>query len=187
MIVVDFVGNRVKAFRASVPWPENSPRRASINSFGYGGSNAHAIVEQADACDRIHHISSYVGGDDEFILDDDEDAERPSVLVLSANDAVSLRANIRALANHLINPRVRVSISDLAYTLSERRTRLWHRAFITIRNTKLAENPESWVLAKKSPQAPSFGFVFTGQGAQWPQMGKDLLRCFPWTRAILEE
>lgn len=117
----------------------------------------------------------------------DEDATRPSILVLSANDEASLHANIKALAVHLINPCVRVSISDLAYTLSERRSRLWHRAFITTRNTKLDEKPEAWIVAKKSPQAPFFGFVFTGQGAQWPQMGKDLLRFFPWTRAILEE
>lgn len=131
-------------------------------------------------------MSSYASVEDEFTLDD-EDAARPSILVLSANDAVSLRASIKALGNHLINPRVKVTLSDLAYTLSERRTRLWHRAFITIRNTGLDEKPEAWVVAKKSPQAPSFGFVFTGQGAQWPQMGKDLLNFFPWTRKILEE
>ncbi|KAL8841188.1 MAG: hypothetical protein Q9170_001042 [Blastenia crenularia] len=183
---IDFVGNKVKAFRNTIPWPEDSPRRASINSFGYGGSNAHAIVEQASASNRVNHLSSYASGDDEFMLDE-EDAARPSILVLSANDAGSLRSNIKALSNHLINPRVKVSISDLAYTLSERRTRLWHRAFITTRNTKLDEKPEAWVVAKKSPQAPTFGFVFTGQGAQWPQMGKDLLRFFPWTRGILEE
>ena len=118
---------------------------------------------------------------------DDDDAEKPFVLVLSANDASSLRANIKILATHLINPRVRVGVSDLAYTLSERRTRQWHRAFITSRNTKLEEKPDSWTIAKKSSQALSFGFVFTGQGAQWSQMGRDLVRFFPWIRGILEE
>lgn len=76
---------------------------------------------------------------------------------------------------------------DLAYTLSERRTKLWHRAFITTRNTELDEKTEEWVVAKKSGQTPSIGFVFTGQGAQWAQMGRDLLQFFPWTRSILEE
>ena len=184
--IVDFVGNKVKAFRTTTLWPANSLRRASLNSFGYGGSNAHAIIEQANASDRVHHVSSYVSAEDEFNLDD-EDAARPSILVLSANDAISLRASIKALENHLINPRVKVNLPDLAYTLSERRTRLWHRAFLTTRNTKVNETPEAWVVAKKSPQAPSFGFVFTGQGAQWPQMGKDLLDIFPWTRTILEQ
>ena len=167
-------------------WPQNAPKRASINSFGYGGSNAHAIVEQAGASDRANHTSSYVSADDELALDE-EDAERPSVLVLSANDAATLKANIKSLSAHLINPRVKINLPDLAYTLSERRTRLWHRAFITTENTELDEQPEAWTIAKKNPQTPSFGFVFTGQGAQWPRMGKDLLHYFPWTREILEE
>ncbi|OTA81918.1 hypothetical protein M434DRAFT_85057 [Hypoxylon sp. CO27-5] len=183
---IDFLGNKVKAFRAGIPWPADAPRRASINSFGYGGSNAHAIVEQPKAADRAHYVSSFASADEEFTLLE-EDAARPSVLVLSANDAASLRANIQSLGNHLINPRVKVSLSDLAYTLSERRTRLWHRAFITTKNTELDEKPDSWFVAKKNSHTPTFGFVFTGQGAQWPQMGKDLLQYFPWTRTILEE
>ncbi|KAI1460694.1 hypothetical protein F4805DRAFT_372476 [Annulohypoxylon moriforme] len=183
---IDFAGQKVRAFRAGIPWPEDAPRRASINSFGYGGSNAHAIIEQPQAAARAYHVSSYASADEEFTLLE-EDAARPSVLVLSANDAQSLKANIQALGNHLINPRVKVSLDDLAYTLSERRTRLWHRAFITTKNTELDEKPDAWYLAKKSAVAPSFGFIFTGQGAQWPQMGKDLLQYFPWTRKILEE
>lgn len=174
----------MKASRTLIPWPENAPRRASVNSFGIGGSNAHAILEQAIPQDQVHHVSSYLDVQNEFTLDDDE-APRPFNLVLSANDAVSLRANIKALCTHLINPRVKANLADLAYTLSERRTRLFHRAFITTRTTDLHEH--DFVVAKKSPQAPKIGFIFTGQGAQWPQMGKDLLELFPWTRSILEE
>lgn len=184
--LVDFSGNKVKAFRSAIPWPKNTLRRASVNSFGYGGSNAHAIIELPNASDREQHVSSYTSVEDEFTLDN-EDAARFSVLVLSANDAVSLRANIKALSNHLINPRVKVSLSDLASTLSEHRTRHWHRAFISTRNTELDEKPEAWFMDKKSSQTPTYGFVFTGQGAQWSQMGKDLLNFFPWTRGILEE
>lgn len=185
-ITVDFLGNKVKAFRSGIPWPEDAPRRASVNSFGYGGSNAHAIVEQPKPSDRENHVSSYTSGEEDFAIIE-EDAPRPSVLVLSANDATSLQAGIKSLGDHLINPRVKVNLSDLAYTLSERRTRLWNRAFITTRNTGLDERPEAWVVGKKNPQTPTFGFVFTGQGAQWPQMGRDLLQFFPWTGEILVE
>ena len=135
----------------------------------------------------MHAVSSYACNEDDFGLDDDDEAARPSILVLSANDAGSLRASIKALSTHMINPRVKVSLSDLAYTLSERRTKLWHRAFITTRNTALDDKLDAWHIAKKSPNVPTVGFVFTGQGAQWPQMGKDLLQFFPWTRKILEE
>lgn len=115
----------------------------------------------------------------------DEDQDRPCTILLSANDEVSLRANIKALSNHLINPRVKVGLVDIAYTLSERRTHLFHRAFLTTRNTEIDETAFS--LGKNTSDAPRIGFIFTGQGAQWPQMGKDLLSFFPWTISILKE
>ncbi|MCJ1352173.1 MAG: hypothetical protein MMC33_002157 [Icmadophila ericetorum] len=157
---IDFIGNKVKAFRTAIPWPENSPRRASINSFGYGGSNAHAITEQAKAPHRVHHVSSYVSAEDEVTLEHEE-AARSSSLVLSANDAASLRASIQALGQPL-RPRLHPL-----------------RAKNTTRNADFDEKSEAWVVAKKNPQTLSFGFVFTGQGAQWSQMGKDLLNFFP--------
>ena len=185
-LVVDFAGNKVKASRNAIAWPDEGypVRRASVNSFGYGGSNAHAILEQPSIAIRHNHVSSYKAADEEDNLDEDENT-RPHTLVLSANDAASLKASIRELCNHLINPRIKVSLPDLAYTLSERRTRLWHRAFVTTRTTEL--NEKDFIVSKKSLQPPKIGIVFTGQGAQWPQMGKDLLEFFPWTRSILEE
>ncbi|CAD6449305.1 eb0964f1-27a5-46b6-9504-99d5323d2a22 [Sclerotinia trifoliorum] len=180
---IDFAGFKVRATRTAIPWPESSIRRASVNSFGYGGSNAHVILEQPKFSDGPSHVSSYLSDSDELTLDEDN-SEHPYTLVLSANDKASLKANIKALCDHLINPRVKVNLEDLAYTLSERRTRLWHRAYITTQNTEIDEN--EFVLGKKNPDALRIGFVFTGQGAQWPQMGKDLLQFFPWTRAILK-
>ncbi len=188
-MLVDFVGNRVRASRTTIPWPDQTDvsRRASVNSFGYGGSNAHAIIEQAPPGQRVCHVFSYLAEDD-FSFDDDCDVNsdnvKPFTLVLSANDAATLRANIDALCRHLINPRVRVNLADLAYTLSERRSHLYHRASFTSNSVEFETS--DFVLNKKSPKAPRIGFVFTGQGAQWPQMGKDLLQCFPQTRTILE-
>ena len=117
----------------------------------------------------------------------DDDSPRPYIVVLSANESSSLRAGIQSLSDHFINPRVKASLPDLAYTLSERRTKFWHRAFVTTHNTEFDDRPDDWILSKKSSQTPTVGFVFTGQGAQWPQMGKDLLRFFPWTCEILQE
>lgn len=181
---IDFASNKVKAFRTSVAWPDKGfpLRRASINSFGYGGSNAHAIIEQPEKSVRDHHVSSYRGPDD---YEDAEESERPYTLFVSANDATSLKGNIQALVNHLVNPRVKVNLADLAYTLTERRSRLWHRAFISTRSSEISEN--DFTVGKRGTQPPKVSFIFTGQGAQWPQMGKDLLTYFPWTRSILEE
>ncbi|KAI0473335.1 putative polyketide synthase [Xylariaceae sp. FL0804] len=185
---IDFAGFKVKAFRTAIPWPdEGFPlRRASINSFGYGGSNAHAILERPREDARRFYVSSYKSGEEEDYLDDEDLSDRPYTLLVSANDTHSLKRNIHALCSHLVNPGVSVSLQDLAYTLSERRTRHWHRAFVTTRSTEIDE--ADFVIGKNSGQRPKIGIVFTGQGAQWPQMGKDLLNFFPrTTRSVLEE
>ncbi|KAI0391303.1 hypothetical protein F5Y17DRAFT_18304 [Xylariaceae sp. FL0594] len=189
---IDFVGSKVKASRTMIPWPDvaGKPRRASINSFGYGGANAHAVIEEANQQQRTQHVTSFLRSDDTVweVSDEDNDkTQRPQVLVVSANDAASLKSNIQALANHLINPRVKVQLPDLAYTLSERRSRLWHRAFLSTDSTEFEAS--DFTMGKKSAESsePRIGFVFTGQGAQWPQMGKDLVQLFPWTRDILVE
>lgn len=176
-----------------IPWPDvaGKVRRASVNSFGYGGANAHAIIEQARPVDTAHHVASLVSADEVLSFDHDgddssslkSDLGSPHVLLLSANDASSLKANIEALCKHLANPRVKVSLPDLAYTLSERRSRLWHRAFVVTSTTEM--NASDFFIGKKGLQQPRVGFVFTGQGAQWPQMGKGLVRLFPRAREIL--
>ncbi|KAI0181289.1 hypothetical protein GGR52DRAFT_583703 [Hypoxylon sp. FL1284] len=142
-------------------------------------------LNQTTYLEAPNHVSSYTSGDDGLGVAND-DAERPSIVVLSASSSASLRAGIQSLANHLTNPRVQVSLSDLAYTLSERRTKFWHRAFITTQNTELDDRSADWTMSKESSQAPVVGFVFTGQGSQWPQMGKDL-QFFPSARKLLEE
>ncbi|KAL8860961.1 MAG: hypothetical protein Q9178_002716 [Gyalolechia marmorata] len=183
VIPVDFAGLKVKATKTAIPWPDCSLRRASVNSFGYGGSNVHVVIEQAVLPDGPRHVSSYLSEEDEFDMDEDED--RPCTILLSANDEASLIANIKALSNHLINPRVKVGLVDIAYTLSDRRSHLFHRAFLTTRNTEFDET--AFTLGKNTSDAPRIGFIFTGQGAQWPQMGKDVLNFFPWTISILKE
>lgn len=184
---IDFSGNRVKASRRVVAWPNQgySVKRASVSSSGFGGSNAHAVIEQHTemGAGKTYAHSYQTGFPD---LGDDDDAnELPSVLVLSANDATALKASINALCNHLINPAIRTPMPDLAYTLSERRSRFFHRAFVTTTSSADLDDGD-FVVSKRLSHEPKISFVFTGQGAQWPQMGKDLLR-FPLARSVLKE
>ncbi|CAM1502384.1 Fc.00g043680.m01.CDS01 [Cosmosporella sp. VM-42] len=199
---IGFKKLHLRASRGAISWPKNRNdyRRASINSFGFGGTNAHAIIEAAEHFLReqniqqsVRNISSYSQDDDDFFGDDDDDevegaddsTARPQVVVFSANNLDSLKAYLKKLRAHLLNPRVSIKLSDLTYTLSERRTRLFHRAFAVMSkgaDAKINEIPsDAVVFGKQATEPPKIGFIFTGQGAQWPQMGRDLLNAFPQT------
>lgn len=121
-----------------------------------------------------------------------EPTPRPFLLPFSANREVSLKQYIKNLAETLsktADKNETVNLLDLAYTLGPRRSILDVRAcgvFGTgevISRVKLAEDlhafTESVQCYSGSPKVRRLGFVFTGQGAQWAQMGITLLDSFP--------
>jgi acyl transferase domain-containing protein len=184
---IDFVKLNVLPSKAATPWPLNTLKRASVNSFGFGGSNAHVVVEHPNVLIPelvSRHISSYLSNEENlFTLEDEETCDRRRLFVLSANDDTSLRALTRLYVRHLANPAVSLEPIDLAYTLSERRTRHFYRAFAISRDNKFSERQFEY--GKPRPTPPRIGFVFTGQGAQWSQMGKQLLEDFEIARTTV--
>ncbi|KAI0552402.1 PKSKA1 [Xylaria curta] len=187
---IDWKGSKVRATRLPIKWPRDAAvsrglRRASVNSFGFGGANAHAVVENYS---NSHHLSSYKKITADFFSDDasdDNHCSLPTLLIFSANDQQSLKRGITSLQAHLINPSVSVNVNDLAFTLSERRSRHYYRAF-TITQASSSDSIElddsSLVFGKEASSQPSLGFVFTGQGAQWSQMGLELVNTFAQAR-----
>ncbi|KOS18114.1 Nonribosomal peptide synthetase 14 [Escovopsis weberi] len=168
-----------------MPWPEleeGVPRRVSVNSFGFGGTNAHAILEQY----RPQSIQEPArdGG--------------PSVplapFVFSASSEASLIAQLRAYSRHLKSRQEPVDPCDLAWTLSSRRSQLSTKvafAALTVEQLTFAidarlKEAESSRYASTTttiglrstvkPGAARLLGVFTGQGAQWPAMGAHLIR-----------
>ncbi|KAI1765524.1 PKSKA1 [Hypoxylon sp. FL1150] len=195
---IDWKNLQIKASRMSLPWPSTGAdvvRRASVNSFGFGGANAHAVVEN-DARALSRHVSSYKQVSTDF-FDDDEDEDdqvavtkpdvAPTVLVFSANDQPSLKNYVKSLNAHLQNPTVSIDLADLAYTLSERRSKHYHRAFAIVRSSSQTINPDTLTLGKPTSSPPRIGFVFTGQGAQWSAMGADLVKSFPLAKTVIQE
>jgi acyl transferase domain-containing protein len=152
-------------------------RRASINSFGYGGTNAHVIVDEAREL-TAKHASSYLADEDESLISQEvERAKKAYLFVLSANSDKSLDAQLSRLDRHLSDPAVSITPRDLAYTLGERKSRHYHRGFLVSSSTEL--DMHSFLRGNIREEPPKIGFIFSGQGSQWPEMGKDLLETFP--------
>jgi acyl transferase domain-containing protein len=144
----------------ATPWPLEKLERASVNSFGIGGANAHVILESAASYGIIPMPRLIV-------------SSRPQLILLSSTNQKSLQDSARAHEEYLeTRPH---SLNNLSYTLALRRDHLAYRAFgIKSKDTPLQICPPS-----KSKSVPDLVFIFTGQGAQWAQMGKELLQNFP--------
>lgn len=149
------------------PWPKNHrPALAAVSSFGFGGTNAHAILEEAPA-----RLSS-------------QETRPWQLLILSANSKNALDAITHVLAHHLTTNRDQ-PFADVAYSLAlGRKTFEWRRMLVCRGEkdvtTAFRKNDEQPALphhrvSKKSPVI----FMFTGQGAQYVNMGRDLYQHEP--------
>lgn len=166
-------------------WPEpDGPAYASVNSFGYGGTNAHALLEEAPGTRPAGRAGADGGG-------------RPFLLPVSARSEEALRAVARSYQQFLIGPGHDTRLEDLAYTLSFRRSHHDHRAAVVARSSQefeqglaaLAQGARSPLVAKAEGVAHEDGrcvFVYTGMGPQWWGMGRELLGSEPVFRRTVE-
>ncbi|KAL3478889.1 hypothetical protein BJX99DRAFT_268945 [Aspergillus californicus] len=152
----------------AMPWPEGRSERVSVNCFGVGGANAHAILDS---------VSSFCGD----IRPESKQCDKSRLLVVSARSADSLRQRIRSVADYAnSNPS---KLQDLVFTLGTRREHLSHRAFAVAKPGELLDEP---VFQTGRDKSPELTFVFTGQGAQWAGMGTDLMNAFSTARSDIQ-
>ncbi|KAK3345970.1 polyketide synthase [Lasiosphaeria hispida] len=151
-----------------LPWPI-SKRFISINNFGFGGSNAHVVLES---------------GPLPAISEPEPDAQVPRLFVVSGNDegaAKRMVANLTVYVEQHPEVYQKTTTRDLVYTLGERRTHLPWRIAITATSSveiaAIANGPMG--IPRRTGTAPKLAFVYTGQGAQWPQMGLELMQTHP--------
>ncbi|KAK6076907.1 polyketide synthase [Seiridium cupressi] len=98
----------------------------------------------------------------------------PSLLVFSANDEESLGNAIKDVEEFYI--REQPSLDDLAHTLGSRGQHLPHRAFAIAESAAPFDVTRIKTTAATRAAAPVF--LFSGQGAQWPGMGKELMAAY---------
>ena len=117
---------------------------------------------------------------------------KPKLLVLSAADENGINRIGQVYSRHFSTSQPTFSsdetvMHDLAYTLDSRRTSLPWKSFATIDSPDQLPGLEN-ILSKpvKADKIPSLGFIFTGQGAQWAQMGVELRR-YPLFRQSLDK
>ncbi|KAF4499910.1 polyketide synthase [Fusarium agapanthi] len=155
-------------------WPRTL-RRASINSFGYGGANAHVILESGESYFGNKHLTRPSMNNMATI-----GQQRAVVLPLSASSPFSLKALVDDISSRLPRLGHVNEIDSLAYTLTNGRDHLSYRTFILadldksgklLRTFRTTTGDDEFHVTKPLP----LGFVFTGQGAQYPGMAKELL------------
>ena len=173
----------IKISTKEVAWKRGeSTRYAGVNSFGYGGTNAHALLQEDPA-----HADDSEG--------DFPSSNWPLLLPISARSEEALRELTGKYAFFLaINSDDR-SLTNFCYTAAFRRTHHDHRAAVladdveTLR-TRLQQFSSGEIVDQLSSdlsddkRAEELVFVYTGMSPQWWAMGRELTE--PIKESILD-
>ncbi|HTT36896.1 MAG TPA: amino acid adenylation domain-containing protein [Burkholderiales bacterium] len=156
---IAFDALRLKVPVTPQPWPQASgPALAGVNSFGFGGANAHVLMQEAPQREPQP-------GDEE---------DRPRVLLLSTKSADALQERASRFAAFLGD--AEPNVDDICYTCAERRTHFEHRvAIVGSSRAELRAGLESFVQREDNPnvltgRAPTrvqsrLVMVFSGMGS----------------------
>ncbi|WP_264319340.1 type I polyketide synthase [Rhizobium terrae] len=180
---IDFERSPFRVNNTLIKWPDApGPRRAAVNSLGVGGTNAHAIIEQAPSPYTLEAEGegSETEGDSE-----------PTLLFLSARQ----RRTIDQMADRLaavISGQPRLSLSDISYTLQHGRKHFDHRMVLAVRGREdaidaLSNSASRGFVHQPVPNPSGAVFLFPGGGAQHVGMAKRLYEEEDAFRATVDE
>jgi len=157
-------------------WPRTTtPGLAGVNSFGFGGSNAHVVLEAAPESQNTT---------------ESREARSHHILTISAKSDRALRQLAQRYRDILSD---RTSVADLCFTANTGRSHFSHRlAIVTTSPENLRTQLQSFITGEASAnclsghareESPSVVFLCTGQGAQYVNMGRELYATQPTFRA----
>lgn len=169
------------------PWPALAPGavpRVSVNSFGFGGTNAHAVLE-AYVPEPDLSIKARSGSDIPVLV----------ALNFSAASESALRATLHKYADFL-GENESINVRGLAWTLNTRRSTFAVRTTVygstasdLSQRLRTRAQAETKILVQVPPKSlssqPQILGVFTGQGAQWAAMSAKLLLAIPAVASII--
>ncbi len=162
---------------------EEGTRLAGISSFGFGGTNAHVILEEATT--RVKEPIK-------------EGLERPlQILTLSAKSDRALSELAQRYSNFL-DAEPEVSLADICFTANSGRTHFERRLFaIADSATELQQSLQAFATGEVPVgittncltvgKPPQIAFLFTGQGSQYVGMGRELYETQPTFRQALDK
>ncbi|TVY81162.1 Reducing polyketide synthase FUB1 [Lachnellula suecica] len=196
------------------PWPSKGLRRASVNCFGFGGTNSHVVVEDAynhlrlRSLRGIHCTTSGTQNEDYSIHPNSNSTvtsngitksknngiqkeQRPKILIWSAahQDGTDLlvQSYTKYFKGACSEHRDQQYLDRLSYTLMNHRSSLLWKSYTLVHQPgDLLNLDKNTSLAVKQLSNPSIAFIFTGQGAQWARMGIELLSFAPYRASLVE-
>ncbi|RYP06624.1 hypothetical protein DL765_009421 [Monosporascus sp. GIB2] len=184
---IDFLNGRLRVVKDTLEWPTGyNVRRASVNSFGYGGANAHVIIESSESYlpgyksfKKRGTVSNTIVraptvGRNSRTLNVHERTQ--FLLCFSAQGFPSLKANVERHKEVVSQ----YDLLDLAFTLGTRRSFFFNRGYAIASADTVADSLDADEMTfGKRGNGAKIAFIFTGQGAQTAQMGKDLMESIP--------
>ncbi|MFO1043816.1 MAG: SDR family NAD(P)-dependent oxidoreductase [Planctomycetaceae bacterium] len=213
---IDFEALRLRVVAQQEAWTTapDIRRIAGINSFGFGGTNAHVVLADSPNVSSTQNVkrSTQAHGNErdghtnrivltEGLGDPTATPRVPTALIpLSAKSRASLTNLAATWSNWLGNSdsTEQPDFEDLVYTASTRRTHHEHRlAIVASSSQQLKELLDAWLVGanrKEFSASRTSGsdhsktaFVFNGMGSQWQGMGEELLRREPVFREAVEK
>lgn len=166
------------------PWhAEPAPALAGVSSFGFGGTNAHVVLQEAPQPDSGARNAECGRENPHFEI---RNTNSEYLLTLSARSPEALRSLARIYQDFLARPESTASLHDICYSASVRRSQHDCRLAVTGESARqLTEGLEAYLRGETRPglsserrisgQRRKLVFVFPGQGSQWFGMARRLL------------